>query len=193
MIRQSRTNPSDLHNVELKHYHTGIECCVASTPLSFQRGVSSDLRLGSLGPSTVTFIALLYVAICGGSVATVTISVNIFPAHMKKSSDTDFTQTTQHNTTPAAAPVGASMSVQPQNKHCVEWTPGSLVLRHRRTHKRTQRTQAPTTHTKLQQHAVGGIDRRMRNARQHNTTNTTQWLRHLTPVGHTASSKASGS
>ena len=39
-----------------------------------------DLHLGSLGPSTVTFIALWYVATCGGSVATVIMRVSILPA-----------------------------------------------------------------------------------------------------------------
>lgn len=39
-----------------------------------------SLRLGSLGPSTVTFIACEYVAVWGGSVATVIDTVNILPA-----------------------------------------------------------------------------------------------------------------
>ena len=34
---------------------------------------------GSLGPSTVTFIALLYVATCGGCVDTVIVNVKLLP------------------------------------------------------------------------------------------------------------------
>ena len=40
----------------------------------------TNLRLGSLGPSTVTLIACEYVAVWGGSVATVMDTVNILPA-----------------------------------------------------------------------------------------------------------------
>lgn len=36
--------------------------------------------LGSLGPSTVTLIALLYVATCGGVVETIIVNVKLFPA-----------------------------------------------------------------------------------------------------------------
>jgi hypothetical protein len=38
------------------------------------------LERGSLGPSTVTLMALLYVAICGGEELTVIVSVKLFPA-----------------------------------------------------------------------------------------------------------------
>lgn len=37
------------------------------------------LERGSRGPSTVTLIALLYVAICGGFVDTVMVNVKLFP------------------------------------------------------------------------------------------------------------------
>jgi hypothetical protein len=37
------------------------------------------LERGSLGPSTVTLMALLYVAICGGEELTVIVSVKLFP------------------------------------------------------------------------------------------------------------------
>lgn len=37
------------------------------------------LERGSLGPSTVTLIALLYVATCGGHDATVIVMLKLFP------------------------------------------------------------------------------------------------------------------
>jgi hypothetical protein len=37
------------------------------------------LERGSLGPSTVTLIALLYVAICGGEELTMIVRVKLFP------------------------------------------------------------------------------------------------------------------
>ena len=37
------------------------------------------LERGSRGPSTVTLMALLYVAICGGEELTVMVSVKLFP------------------------------------------------------------------------------------------------------------------
>jgi hypothetical protein len=37
------------------------------------------LERGSRGPSTVTLIALLYVAICGGEELTVIVKVKLFP------------------------------------------------------------------------------------------------------------------
>lgn len=40
--------------------------------------------LGSLGPSTVTLMALLYVATCGGVVDTIIVNVKLFPAKMQK-------------------------------------------------------------------------------------------------------------
>jgi hypothetical protein len=43
---------------------------------------------GSLGPSTVTLMALLYVAICGGEELTVIVKVKLFP--VKRDSATDF-------------------------------------------------------------------------------------------------------
>lgn len=42
------------------------------------------LDLGSLGPSTVTLIALLYVATCGGLVETVIVKVKLFPEKNEK-------------------------------------------------------------------------------------------------------------
>lgn len=42
------------------------------------------LDLGSLGPSTVTFIALLYVVICGGDVDTVIVNEKLFPGKTTK-------------------------------------------------------------------------------------------------------------
>lgn len=45
---------------------------------------SRDLERGSRGPSTVTLIALLYVATCGGHVATVMVIVKLFPEKKKK-------------------------------------------------------------------------------------------------------------
>lgn len=42
------------------------------------------LDLGSLGPSTVTFIALLYVVICGGCVDTVIVNEKLFPGKIKE-------------------------------------------------------------------------------------------------------------
>lgn len=42
---------------------------------------SPGLDLGSLGPSTVTLIALLYVATCGGFVETVMVNENDFPVN----------------------------------------------------------------------------------------------------------------
>lgn len=38
---------------------------------------------GSRGPSTVTLIALLYVATCGGLVDTIIVNVKLFPAILK--------------------------------------------------------------------------------------------------------------
>jgi len=40
-----------------------------------------NLLRGSRGPSTVTLIALQYVATWGGSVFTVIVNVNVFPTH----------------------------------------------------------------------------------------------------------------
>lgn len=40
-----------------------------------------NLLRGSRGPSTVTLIALQYVATWGGSVFTVIVNVNVFPKH----------------------------------------------------------------------------------------------------------------
>lgn len=42
------------------------------------------MDLGSLGPSTVTFIALLYVVICGGDVDTVIVNEKLFPGKLKE-------------------------------------------------------------------------------------------------------------
>lgn len=42
------------------------------------------MDLGSLGPSTVTFIALLYVVICGGDVDTVIVNEKLFPGKIKE-------------------------------------------------------------------------------------------------------------
>lgn len=39
---------------------------------------------GSRGPSTVTLIALLYVATCGGLDDTIIVKVKLFPANSKK-------------------------------------------------------------------------------------------------------------
>jgi hypothetical protein len=41
---------------------------------------SRVLERGSRGPSTVTLIALLYVATCGGDVLTVMVMLKLFPA-----------------------------------------------------------------------------------------------------------------
>lgn len=40
------------------------------------------LDLGSLGPSTVTLIALLYVVTCGGEQLTVMVSVKLLPENI---------------------------------------------------------------------------------------------------------------
>lgn len=44
----------------------------------------SYLLLGSLGPSTVTFIALTYVATCGGEVLSVIVNAKLFPVNKKE-------------------------------------------------------------------------------------------------------------
>lgn len=49
-----------------------------------KRSYSLVLDLGSRGPSTVTFIALLYVATCGGLVDTIIVNVKLLPANKRK-------------------------------------------------------------------------------------------------------------
>lgn len=48
------------------------------------------LDLGSLGPSTVTFIALLYVVICGGDVDTVIVNEKLFPGKLERNKKIKF-------------------------------------------------------------------------------------------------------
>lgn len=50
----------------------------------FWENSRADLLRGSLGPSTVTLIALIYVATWGGSVFTVMVIVNVLPVSKQK-------------------------------------------------------------------------------------------------------------
>ena len=72
---------SDLPDLRLMLLETEVEPPKIPKPDSKKKRCLRVLLLGSLGPSTVTFMHLVYMATCGGLELTIITRLKLFPAN----------------------------------------------------------------------------------------------------------------